>query len=76
MIGCRSCKHWNALEEYLDRDDTGLMNQKAQLGNCQRHAPRAATVTAGSPEASQKTAILWPILASDDKCGEYEPNFE
>ncbi|MCG8690499.1 MAG: hypothetical protein MI806_04750 [Minwuiales bacterium] len=75
MVGCRVCKHWKAIEEYLDRDDAALVNQKAQLGYCQRYAPRATTVVAGSAEASQKTAILWPLLASDDKCGEYEPNF-
>ena len=39
MKGCRSCKNWVAIEEYLDRDDPAVVNAKVQLGACRRYAP-------------------------------------
>ena len=30
MKGCRSCKNWVAIEEYLDRDDPAVVNAKVQ----------------------------------------------
>ena len=43
MKGCRNCKCWQALEEFLDRIDAATQGQKAQIGLCKRYAPRPLT---------------------------------
>lgn len=68
MKGCRSCTHWQATDERLEREDPATAGQKVQIGLCRRFAPRPLTTqTAVAAEAS------WPRVASDDWCGEWEP---
>ncbi len=84
MKGCRTCSCWQALEEFLDRIDPATQNQKAQLGLCKRYAPRPLTPEAGAGEvgagaangAEPRWSTFWPQVASDDWCGEWDPQFD
>ena len=79
MKGCRNCSCWQALEEFLDRIDPATQDQKAQLGLCKRYAPRPLTPEAGAGEANGAGPCwhtFWPKVASDDWCGEWDPQFD
>lgn len=74
MKGCRSCTHWQNQNTELDRIDPATANQKVQLGACRRHAPRPGTGPHPGPDGTESAP--WPRVASDDWCGEWEPNFK
>ena len=79
MKGCRSCSCWQALEEFLDRIDPATQGKKAQLGLCKRYAPRPLTPEAGAGDANgaePRWNTFWPQVASDDWCGEWDPQFD
>ena len=76
MKGCRNCVHWQALEEFLDRLDPATKNQKAQVGRCKRYAPRPPMPGAGANGAELDRDSCWPRVASDDWCGEWDPQFD
>ena len=83
MKGCRSCSCWQALEEFLDRIDPATQDKKAQLGLCKRYAPRPLTPEAGAGAvggeqggAAPRWNTFWPLVASDDWCGEWDPQFD
>lgn len=75
MKGCRSCIAWQALGELLEREDPATAGKKAEIGLCRRHAPRPVPVQA--PDAAgdrDRIEGRWPRVASDDWCGEWEPD--
>lgn len=76
MKGCRSCHHWQEQDQFLDRIDPATANQKVQIGRCRRYAPRPNIVPAASGGDSAAVNGLWPQVASDDWCGEWEPEFK
>ncbi len=79
MKGCRNCACWQALEEFLDRIDPATQGKKAQLGLCKRYAPRPLTPEAGAGDtgaAEPRWSTFWPQVASDDWCGEWDPQFD
>jgi hypothetical protein len=87
MKGCRNCSRWQALEEFLDRIDPATQDKKAQLGLCKRYAPRSLTPEAGAGAvggavgggmggAEPRWRAFWPHVASDDWCGEWDPQFD
>ncbi len=69
MRQCRKCNHWTGLGEKLDRDDPMIVGEKVEMGICRRHAPRPGDANAIGDGG------LWPHVASDDWCGEWEPDF-
>lgn len=76
MKACRSCINWQSLEIELDRVDPATAGQKARLGACRRYAPRPGTSQAeNGATAGQDSGGHWPRVASDDWCGEWEPDF-
>lgn len=89
MKGCRTCACWQALEEFLDRIDPATQDQKAQLGLCKRYAPRPLTSETGTGGGAgggtgggtggggaERWDTFWPQVASDDWCGEWDPQFD
>ena len=76
MKGCRSCVNWHAMEEFLDRVDPATKDQNAQLGLCKRYAPRPLTPDAGPNGTQPSWDSFWPRVASDDWCGEWDPQFD
>ncbi len=87
MKGCRNYACWQALEEFLDRIDPATQGKKAQLGLCKRYAPRSLTPEAGASAvggamgggmgaAEPRWRAFWPHVASDDWCGEWDPQFD
>lgn len=74
MKGCRSCNHWQNQEVDVDRIDPATANQKVQLGICRRYAPRPG-MASGPKGAGDSDSSPWPQVASDDWCGEWEPDF-
>jgi hypothetical protein len=74
MRGCRSCNYWQKTEEKLERIDPATNGQPAIIGFCRRHAPQAS-IRNGS-DGERYLASDWPRSASDDWCGEYDPNFD
>ncbi len=76
MKGCRSCANWQSLEEFLDRADPATKNQKVQIGRCKRYAPRPLPPGAGADAAVPDQDSCWPRVASDDWCGEWDPQFD
>jgi len=76
MKGCRSCNHWQGMEEFLDRIDPATSGQKVQLGTCRRYAPRPAAAEANGAAATARVDSRWPVAASDDWCGEWDPKFD
>lgn len=74
MKGCRSCTHWQDRELEIDRIDPATANQKVRLGVCRRHAPRPGGGPAPTPDSLE--TMPWPPVASDDWCGEWEPDFK
>ncbi len=79
MKGCRNCSCWQALEEFLDRIDPATQGKKVQLGLCKRYAPRPLTPETGANEAgggARRWTTFWPQAASDDWCGEWDPQFD
>ncbi|RMD65014.1 MAG: hypothetical protein D6826_01040 [Alphaproteobacteria bacterium] len=73
MKGCRNCNHWDALDEYLDRDDPATAGQKVRIGLCRRYAPRPSVAPPGTDTGPG--ASLWARVNSDDWCGEWDPKF-
>lgn len=79
MKGCRNCTTWQALEEFLDRIDPATQGQKVQIGLCKRYAPRPLTpetAIGGTGGAEARWNTFWPRVASDDWCGEWNPQFD
>ncbi len=79
MKGCPNCSCWQALEEFLDRIDPATQDQKAQIGLCKRYAPRPLTPERGAGDANgaePRWNTFWPRTASDDWCGEWDPQFD
>jgi hypothetical protein len=76
MKGCRNCVNWQSLDEFLDRVDPATNNQKVQLGRCRRYAPHPLTPDAGANGAESDWESHWPRVASDDWCGEWDPQFD
>lgn len=77
MKGCRSCTHWIAIDEHLERIDPATSNLKVQLGHCHRYAPRP--ISRERAPGGQNGVVLegvWPVVASDQWCGEWDPKFE
>ena len=70
MKGCRSCLYWQGTDERLERDDPALVGQKVCVGLCRRSAPQPG---GGSADPSGPDS-LWPKVASDDWCGEWQPS--
>jgi hypothetical protein len=76
MKGCRNCTNWQALDEFLDRIDPATRDQNAQIGLCRRYAPRPLTPDRLTGEAEPRWDTFWPRVASDDWCGEWDPNID
>ena len=83
MKSCRTCACWQALEEFLDRIDPATQDKKAQVGLCKRYAPRPLTPESGAGamggeanRAEPRWNAFWPRVASDDWCGEWDPQFD
>ncbi len=76
MKGCRNCRNWVGVEEYLDRDDPAVVNAKVQLGSCRRYAPRPHANERPAGGTPPRIESHWPLVASDEWCGEWEPEFE
>ncbi len=83
MKGCRNCSCWQAVEEFLDRIDPATQDKKAQIGLCKRYAPRpltpeggAGAMGGGANGAEPHWNTFWPRTASDDWCGEWDPQFD
>ncbi|MFQ5467649.1 MAG: hypothetical protein ACE5DS_05875 [Kiloniellaceae bacterium] len=75
MKGCRTCRHWQGVERYLERVDPATAGKKVQLGLCRRHAPQPSIGADGADADDMAGARgRWPAVASDDWCGEWEPN--
>lgn len=73
MKGCRRCTYWQGIGEELDRDDPAIVGRKVEVGLCRRYAPHPGAVapTNGAEGAGDQ---LWPKVASDEWCGEWEPD--
>ena len=83
MKGCRTCSCWQALEEFLDRIDPATEDKKVQIGQCRPSAPRPPTPDTGTGtgtgvenSAEPRWTTFWPQTASDDWCGEWDPQFD
>ena len=76
MKACRSCRNWTGIDEFLDRDDPNAVNTKVQMGNCRRYAPRPMSIEMKEGALDAKVASLWPLVPSDQACGEWEPAFD
>ena len=74
MKGCRNCRHWQGQEVFLDRIDPATANQKVQVGACRRYAPHPGAMGSGAGAPGAEVSP-WPRVASDDWCGEWEPQF-
>ena len=77
MKACRTCGNWLATGEFLDRIDPATQDEKAQLGYCRRYPPHPETAgtEAGISPAGSGIGCHWPKVASDDWCGEWDPQF-
>lgn len=73
MKGCRSCTYWQGLEKKIGRDDPYLIGQKVELGLCRRYAPHPGAQSQGNGAADAEESP-WPEVASDEWCGEWQPN--
>lgn len=58
---CSSCRWWVPHYVY------------GSVGECRRHAPRAALKGSVNAEEEDAWQALWPDTSSDDWCGEHEP---
>ncbi len=76
MKGCRNCTNWQALDEFLDRIDPATRGQKTQMGRCRRYAPRPLTPDSFAGDTEPRWDTFWPRVASDDWCGEWDPNID
>lgn len=72
MKGCRNCTNWQALGEFLEREDPATAGKKAEVGLCRRYAPRPTT-RQGAGEEGSPAEGRWARVASDDWCGEWDP---
>ena len=73
MKGCRRCTYWQGTGEHLDRDDPTIMGQKVEFGLCRRYAPQPGTTLNGNG-AGEGHDSPWPKVASDEWCGEWQPD--
>jgi hypothetical protein len=73
MKGCRRCTYWHGLGELLDRDDPAIVGRKVELGLCRRYAPKPGT-DAQTAQTGNGQDCFWPKVASDDWCGEWQPD--
>lgn len=73
MKDCRRCTYWQSTGEDLDRDDPSLMGRKVGYGLCRRYAPKPGTGMNGNGAAHDQDS-LWPKVASDEWCGEWQPD--
>jgi hypothetical protein len=64
------------MEEFLDRVDPATKDQKVQIGRCKRYAPRPLIPGADANGTVPDQDSCWPRVASDDWCGEWDPQFE
>jgi hypothetical protein len=73
MKDCRRCTYWQGTGQQLDRDDPSLMGHKVEFGLCRRYAPQpgGAMNANGSDNGVES---LWPKVASDEWCGEWQPD--
>lgn len=79
MKGCRKCNNWQGSGEHLDRLDPATAGQKAELGLCRRYAPRPvnnAVSEAKDAGTAERLVARWPVAASDDWCGEWDPKLD
>lgn len=73
MKSCRRCTYWQGVGQYLDRDDPDIMGQKVEFGLCRRHAPKPGLGLRGC-DSENGDSSLWPKAASDEWCGEWQPD--
>ncbi len=73
MKGCRRCTYWQGTGQQLDRDDPAIMGKKVEFGLCRRYAPKPGTSINGS-DLENGDDSLWPQVASDEWCGEWQPD--
>ena len=73
MKGCRRCTYWQGVGQHLDRDDPAIMGQKVEYGLCRRYAPQPGTNPAAS-DLGDGLESPWPKVASDEWCGEWQPD--
>ncbi len=73
MKGCRRCTYWQGTGQQLDRDDPAIVGKKVEFGICRRYAPTPGTSTNGS-DLENGDDSLWPQVASDEWCGEWQPD--
>lgn len=77
MKGCRRCTYWQCTGEQLDRDDPAIMGKKVEFGLCRRYAPRPGTSLNGNgvdDVPGNADVSPWPKVASDEWCGEWQPD--
>ena len=73
MKGCRRCTYWQGVGQHLDRDDPAIMGQKVEFGLCRRYAPNPGGGMIGGDSGNGDDS-LWPKVASDEWCGEWQPD--
>ena len=73
MKDCRRCTYWQGIGQDLDRDDPSLIGRKVEFGLCRRYAPKPGAVVNGNGSADGEDS-LWPKVASDEWCGEWQPD--
>ena len=59
-----------------DLHEADTRGQIAQMGRCKRHAPRPLTPDRLTGDAEPRWDTFWPRVASDDWCGEWDPNID
>jgi hypothetical protein len=78
MKGCRRCTYWQGTGQQLDRDDPAIVGKKVEFGLCRRYAPKPGTSTNGTSingsDLENGDDSLWPKVASDEWCGEWQPD--
>jgi hypothetical protein len=73
MKGCRRCTYWQGTGQQLDRDDPAIMGRKVEFGLCRRYAPQPGTALNGNGAGDVEDSP-WPKVASDEWCGEWQPD--
>jgi hypothetical protein len=73
MKDCRRCTYWQGTGQHLDRDDPAIVGAKVEYGLCRRYAPQPGAKMNGAG-ASGDAESLWPQVASDEWCGEWQPD--
>ena len=73
MKGCRRCTYWEGVGQHLDREDPVIIGQMVELGLCRRYAPQPGASMNGT-DLSNSGESPWPTVASDEWCGEWQPD--